>query len=147
MKPIRHLRFFARGAAVFLVLFGLAACGPQPTLQVPAEYQLGQKHFHRICANCHGPDAMGKTTKAPRLIDAEYLPGNFPDEEIRQTVIEGTGKMPSQRAKVTDGEIAEIIKYLRYSQKSAGIVEDPDDEEEDEEDFAAVEDAVSPESP
>ncbi len=130
MKPNRHKNIFRRGAALAPLLFGLAACSPQPTLEVPAAYQKGQKLFHRACSNCHGPDAMGKQTKAPRLIDAEYLEGNFTDEDIRQTVINGTDKMPPQRAKVSDPEIAEIIKYLRYSQKSAGLEEETEEEEE-----------------
>jgi hypothetical protein len=42
--------------------------------------------------------------------------------------------MPSQRNKVSDPEIKEIIKYLRYSQKIADlIVEDDDPDNEDEE--------------
>jgi len=124
-------RIYFRSTALLLALFGLAACGVEPTLEVPAEYKVGQKNFHRICANCHGPDAMGKKTPAPRLIDEEYLAPNFTDEDIRQTVIEGTDKMPSQRAKVTDAEIGEIIKYLRYSQKAAGLSADTEDDEEE----------------
>ena len=75
---------------------------------------------------------MGKHTQAPRLIDEEYLTPNFADEEIRETVINGTDKMPPQRKNVTDKEITEIIKYLRYSQKAAGL-EPEEEEEEDEE--------------
>ena len=43
--------------------------------------------------------------------------------------------MPSQRGKVSDAKIDEIIKYLRYSQKAADLVlekdveDDPDDKE------------------
>ena len=74
---------------------------------------------------------MGKHTQAPRLIDEEYLAPNFADEEIRETIINGTDKMPPQRKNVTDKEITEIIKYLRYSQKAAGL--EPEEEEEEEE--------------
>ena len=114
------------------ILF-LASCSPQPNLEVPKEFQQGQKNFHKICSNCHGPDALGKTTKAPKLIDEEYILGNFSDDDIRSTVIDGSGKMPSQRRKVTDEEISEIIKYLRYSQKAAGLEFTPEEEEEEEE--------------
>jgi len=38
--------------------------------------------------------------------------------------------MPSQRNKVSDEEISEIIKYLRYSQKAANLVAMDEDEEE-----------------
>lgn len=109
----------------------LASCSPQPTLEVPEEYKKGQKFFHRICSNCHGSDAMGKQTKAPRLIDEDYLPENFPDADIQETIKNGTDKMPPQRNKVTDEEIAEIIKYLRYSQKAAHLTAEEDEEDEE----------------
>tara|TARA_B100000686_G_C16641427_1_gene890346 strand:- start:572 stop:949 length:378 start_codon:yes stop_codon:yes gene_type:complete len=116
-----------------LLLFSLVcifSCAPKPTLEVPEPYKKGQQYFHDVCSNCHGSDAMGKHTKAPRLIDEEYLAENFSDADIRETVLNGTKKMPSQRKNVTPEKITEIIKYLRYSQKSAGI--ESDDSEEDE---------------
>jgi hypothetical protein len=41
--------------------------------------------------------------------------------------------MPSQRNKLSDPEVAEIIKYIRYSQKAADLVvgEDESDDDED----------------
>ncbi len=116
----------------------LAACSPAPTKTVPEEFQVGQNHFHKVCANCHGPDAMGGKTKGPKLIDAEFLPPDFTDDDIRDTIVNGSssGKMPSQKSKFSYAEITEIIKYLRYSQKTAGIVaeEDEEDSEGEEED-------------
>jgi mono/diheme cytochrome c family protein len=106
----------------------LASCSPQPNLEVPKEFQQGQKSFHKVCSNCHGPDGLGKHTQAPQLIDEEYILGNYSDDDIRSTVIDGSGKMPSQRRKVTDEEITEIIKYLRYSQKAAGLEFTPEEE-------------------
>jgi len=115
----------------FLFILFIASCAPQPTKQVPAEFQPGQKHFHKSCSNCHGSDAMGKQTKAPRLIDAEYIQETFSDDEIVQAILDGTDKMPSQRNKVSDEEIKEIIKYLRYSQKTADLAAMEEDEEEE----------------
>ena len=40
--------------------------------------------------------------------------------------------MRSQRNKVSDLEIKEIIKYLRYSQKAADLVVEEDDPDDDE---------------
>ena len=117
-----------------IILFLANSCAPKPTIKVPVEFESGQKYFHRVCANCHGVDALGKNTRAPGFIDLEYLPENFSDEEFYQQIIEGSKKMPSQRNKVSDPEIKEIIKYLRYSQKVADlIVEDDDPGNEDEE--------------
>ncbi len=117
-----------RGFTFFLILF-IASCAPKATKVVPAEFQSGQKFFHKVCSNCHGSDAMGGYTEAPRLIDAEYLAENFSDDEIFQTAVEGVNKMPSQRSKVSDEELKEIIKYLRYSQKAAGLVAEDEEEE------------------
>ena len=75
---------------------------------------------------------MGKHTQAPRLIDESYLANTFSDEDMRETVLNGTDKMPSQKKNVTATEITEIIKYLRYSQKTAGL--EPEDDEEEETD-------------
>ena len=119
-------------AAALLVL--LSSCAPKPTIKVPAEFEAGQKHFHKVCANCHGADALGKQTRAPGLIDTEYLPENFSDEEMRKQIIEGSEKMPSQRNKVSDPEIEEIIRYLRYSQSAADLLveeDEPDDSDEE----------------
>ena len=107
------------------------SCAPKATLEVPESYKKGQQYFHKVCSNCHGSDAMGKYTQAPRLIDEEYLANNFSDADINETILNGTGKMPSQKKNVTPDEITEIIKYLRYSQKTAGLEPEEDEPEED----------------
>ena len=123
---MKRLKFYI---LLFFSLTCIFSCAPKPTLEVPEPYKIGQQYFHEVCSNCHGSDAMGKHTKAPRLIDEEYIPSNFSDEDIRETVLNGTDKMPPQRKNVTPEKITEIIKYLRYSQKSAGI--ESEDSEED----------------
>ena len=117
-----------------VILIALTSCSPKPAIKVPAEFESGQNHFHRVCANCHGADALGKQTRAPGLIDPEYLSENFSDEEMYKQIIEGSDKMRSQRSKVSDPEVAEIIKYIRYSQNSAYLIvgEDESDDDEDE---------------
>ena len=72
---------------------------------------------------------MGKHTQAPRLIDEEYLADTFSDADIREIVLNGTDKMPPQKKNVTSDEITEIIKYLRYSQKAAGLELEEEDED------------------
>ena len=118
---------------VAVMLISLTSCSPKPAIKVPAEFESGQNHFHRVCANCHGSDALGKQTKAPGLIDPEYLSENFSNEEMYKQIVEGSDKMPPQRNKLSDPEVAEIIKYIRYSQKAADLVvgEDESDEDED----------------
>lgn len=126
-----------RCSPLILYAFFLMSCSPQPTMEVPVEFQKGQKYFHKVCSNCHGSDAMGKHTPAPRLIDEDFISINFSDEDIRVAIIEGVDNMPSQRRKASDQEITEIIKYLRYSQKAAGIQAEPDEDPEEEEEYEA----------
>ena len=128
------IRFQTYIFLVAVILIALTSCSPKPTIKVPAEFESGQNHFHRVCANCHGADALGKQTRAPGLIDPEYFSENFSDEEMYKQIIEGSDKMPPQRNKLSDPEVAEIIKYLRYSQKAAGIIveeDEPDDGDEE----------------
>ena len=116
-----------------VIVFMSSCTPPQPTKIVPAEFKAGQNYYHRVCANCHGADALGKQTRAPGLIDPEYLSENFSDEEMYKQITEGSDKMPPQRNKLSDPKVAEIIKYIRYSQKAADLVvgEDESDEDED----------------
>ena len=109
----------------------LAACSPQPTQEVPQEFKKGQEYFHKACSNCHGSDAMGSNSKAPRLIDTDYIEKEFSNDELRETILNGTDKMPPQKNNVSADEITEIIKYLRYSQKTADLIPEEDTEEED----------------
>ena len=128
------IRFQTYIFLVAVILIALTSCSPKPTIKVPAEFESGQNNFHRVCANCHGADALGKQTRAPGLIDPEYFSENFSDEEMYKQIIEGSDKMRPQRSKVSDPEVAEIIKYLRYSQKAAGIIveeDEPDDDDEE----------------
>jgi len=128
-------RLSIEGTLITTVLVLISSCAPpQPTKIVPAEFKAGQNYYHRVCANCHGADALGKQTRAPGLIDPEYLSENFSDEEMYTQIMEGSDKMRSQRSKVSDSEVAEIIKYLRYSQKAADIIieeDEPDDGDEE----------------
>ena len=95
-----------------------SGCGIEPQKVVPEPYILGQASFHKVCANCHGPDAMG-TNKAPSLIHSRYSEANFSNKKVAKTIMNGSssGAMPAQKNKVTQEDIKQIIKYLRYAQK------------------------------
>ena len=41
--------------------------------------------------------------------------------------------MPSQRNKISDSEVTEVIKYLRYSQKAADLVTEENEPDESDE--------------
>ena len=67
-------------------------------------------------------DAAGGN-KAPTLLQEKFLPTNFINGKIAKTILNGSssGAMPSQKNKVNDEQIREIIKYIRFSQREAGI--------------------------
>ena len=107
-----------------LMLNGLlTGCSIEPKNSVPKEYQLGQTSYHRVCAQCHGADAMGGK-RAPTFLQVKFDPNNFSNSRIARTIINGSnsGAMPSQKGRVNDEEIGEIIKYIRHIQKQAGII-------------------------
>lgn len=118
---------------LLMLLTFAAACSPQPTKEVPQEFKKGQEYFHRVCSNCHGSDAMGGYTNAPKLIDTDFVEKAYPNDEIRETILNGMNKMPPQKNNVSADEITEIIKYLRYSQKEANLSSEEDASEEEEE--------------
>ncbi len=97
-------------------------CTVEPSKTVPDPYIAGQAKFHDVCANCHGPDAMGGN-KAPKLIQKKFISSNYSNQRIARTIINGSssGAMPPQKRKISEKEISQIIKYLRYSQKEAGL--------------------------
>ena len=130
------MNFIGKNFILLILLSSVTACSPQPTKEVPQEFKKGQDYFHRVCSNCHGSDAMGANSKAPRLIDTDYIEKEFSNDEIRETILNGTDKMPAQKNNVKADEITEIIKYLRHSQQAANLVvedEESDDQVESEE--------------
>lgn len=127
------MKIYRWNFVLIILLTFVAACSPQPTKEVPQEFKKGQEYFHRVCSNCHGSDAMGGTTKAPRLIDTDYIEKAYSDDEIRETILNGNDKMPPQKNNVKESEIPEIIKYLRHSQQAANLVVEEEEEEEESE--------------
>jgi len=109
---------------VFIIILTILiiSCDVKPQKIVPDEYKAGQMVFHQICANCHGPDAMGGN-KAPKLIQKKFTRENFSNGRIAKTILNGSssGSMPSQKGKLSDEEIRQVIKYIRYSQKDSGL--------------------------
>ena len=105
-----------------IIMVSIIGCTIKPQKSVPDDYVAGQKYFHQVCAKCHGPDAAGGS-KAPTFLQEKFHPTNFPNGRIAKTILNGSssGAMPSQKNKVNDEQIREIIKYIRYSQREAGV--------------------------
>ena len=125
MKNIIY-RFYSKIVITILSLmfnFLLTGCSIGPENAAPKLYQLGQTSYHRVCAQCHGSDAKGGK-RAPTFLQVKFNLNNFSNSRIAKTILNGSdsGAMPSQKGRVNDEEIREIIKYIRHTQKEAGII-------------------------
>ena len=87
----------------------------------------GLTAFEANCASCHGSNGTG-TDKGPPLLHEIYNPGHHSDGSFVSAVRKGVrshhwrfGDMPPQ-PKVSDLEIAEIVRYVRELQVANGIV-------------------------
>jgi mono/diheme cytochrome c family protein len=118
--------------AWLLVLGLLVACdSSQPKHAVgggpvPAEFQVGETKFNVNCAACHGKQAAG-TDHGPPLVHKIYEPNHHGDPAFQRAVANGVkahhwefGNMPKIDG-VTPDDVDQIVKYVRWLQKQAGI--------------------------
>jgi mono/diheme cytochrome c family protein len=118
---------------VWLLVLGLlVACDssqPQKAVgggPVPAEFQVGETKFNSSCAACHGKEAAG-TDHGPPLVHKIYEPNHHGDPAFQRAVANGVrahhwefGNMPKIEG-VTPEDVDQIVKYVRWLQRQAGI--------------------------
>jgi len=120
---------------VFLLGLGLlVACDssqpPKPAVgssgPVPAEFQTGETTFNANCSACHGKQAVG-TDHGPPLVHKVYEPNHHGDQAFQYAAANGVrshhwefGNMPKIPA-VTPADVDQIVKYVRWLQRQAGI--------------------------
>jgi mono/diheme cytochrome c family protein len=115
-----------------LGLFSLTGCdSSQPKSAVgggvvPAEFQAGEAKFNAHCSACHGPQATG-TQQGPPLVHKIYEPNHHGDAAFLRAAEFGVrahhwefGNMPKIDA-VSSGDVEQIIGYVRWLQRQAGI--------------------------
>ena len=97
--------------------------GPAP--KAPAELVGGEKLFNNHCARCHGIGARG-TDRGPTFLSKIYEPNHHADVAFRMAPQNGVrahhwnfGDMP--KVEVSPAELNEIIPYIRWLQRQAGI--------------------------
>ena len=102
---------------------GRAGSPPPPT---PPEHAEGERLFAANCASCHGQHARG-TQAGPPLVHSIYEPGHHADAAFYFAVERGVaqhhwrfGNMPPQ-PQVSRDEMTQIIGYVRWLQRQAGI--------------------------
>lgn len=93
---------------------------------VPDELQNGNTKFHAFCAPCHGQQGVG-TDHGPPLVHKIYEPSHHADIAFQRAAAQGVrahhwkfGNMPKIEG-VTPEDVTEIIGYVRWLQKQAGI--------------------------
>jgi mono/diheme cytochrome c family protein len=103
-----------------------AAGGKSAAAEMPVELQKGEGKFKANCARCHGERAAG-TQHGPPLVHKIYEPSHHGDAAFQRAAASGVrahhwsfGDMPRIEA-VTPEDVAQIIQYVRWLQRQAGI--------------------------
>ncbi|MFP4635695.1 MAG: c-type cytochrome [Nitriliruptoraceae bacterium] len=91
--------------------------------EAPGDATAGRERFQSTCATCHGPDAGGQGT-TPAIRDAVARLGV---DEVRATIVDGRGGMPSFGSTLDDEEIDDVVAYL--SELSSEDGDEPDDDD------------------
>jgi len=93
---------------------------------VPVELQAGEGKFKSNCSACHGVGGVG-TSQGPPLVHKIYEPNHHGDAAFQRAAANGVkahhwefGNMPKIEG-VTPEDVDQIIKYVRWLQKEAGI--------------------------
>lgn len=73
--------------------------------------------FNEWCARCHGQDGRGQTKmgemlEPPDFTDAEWQKGTS-DEQVKNSIRNGVGQMPSFARKLSRRDIAALVAYVR----------------------------------
>ena len=87
-----------------------AAIARQATEGLTDQQRLGRQILAQSCAVCHLPSGPGAKTYGPPL-NKSTLPED--DDAIRQTILEGTTRMPAFKYFLQPAQIDAIIAYLR----------------------------------
>lgn len=132
MRLRRLIQTKAHLVMMVLALGAIAACDSSQPMQagesgpVPAELQAGEAKFNANCSVCHGKQGVG-TQQGPPLVHKIYEPNHHGDAAFQRAAAMGVkahhwqfGNMPKIES-VTPEDVDQIIQYIRWLQKQAGI--------------------------
>ena len=95
-------------------------------LTAPVEFRGGEQKFNANCSRCHGIGGVG-TNQGPPFLHKVYEPNHHGDAAFQRAAATGVkahhwqfGDMPKVDA-VKPEDVDEIVKYVRWLQKQAGI--------------------------
>jgi len=90
------------------------------------DLQAGEAKFNANCSVCHGQQGTG-TAQGPPLVHKIYEPNHHGDPAFQRAAASGVrahhwefGNMPKIDG-VTPADVDQIIQYVRWLQKQAGI--------------------------
>jgi len=113
---MRRPAHFAYGclllAALVMLLATWQACGRQQEAE-----QRGEELFQMNCAACHeasNPQLKKQPPRLEGLFRSKTLPSDAPatDEQVRKTIIDGVGTMPSFDQRLSDQDVDDLVQYL-----------------------------------
>jgi cytochrome c6 len=106
----RHTRairdFLLTGAALVLAAGGGAQA---------ADIFNGKDIYALHCQGCHGIDGRSMEPGTPDFTRGESL--MVPDSELYERLRDGTGHLPSFRGMIEDGDLRDVIAYVRTLQR------------------------------
>lgn len=131
-----RLKAWMAGVGWVVLVAALPACESNATNQdaakpagggaTPADLQAGEAKFSANCAACHGVRGAG-TKQGPPLVHKIYEPNHHADMAFQRAAENGVrahhwefGNMPKIEG-VTPADVEEIIRYVRWLQREAGI--------------------------
>ena len=127
LRPVRALRAMVLGSALLALSVFAASVAQSAASKLPAELQPGEGKFSSFCARCHGPEGIG-TKQGPPLVHKIYEPNHHGDAAFQRAAANGVrahhwqfGDMPKIEG-VKPEDIDQIVKYVRWLQRQAGIM-------------------------
>ncbi len=95
--------------------------------EIEGSYANGQLLYQSNCMSCHGEALGGKKGLGPPFVHGYYKPGHHADIAFYRAIKLGVtahhwqfGNMPPVPS-LSEADAAEIIKYIRFVQRSNGI--------------------------
>lgn len=121
-------RRFVSGVALAVLTSGVpVVLAKSAAPSVPTEFSKGEAKFKANCARCHGERGVG-TTQGPPLVHKIYEPNHHGDPAFQRAAASGVrahhwqfGDMPRIEG-VTSDDVEQIVKYVRWLQRQAGIM-------------------------
>jgi mono/diheme cytochrome c family protein len=99
------------------------AAEPQNTDKEQEQLIETKRLFTENCVRCHGDDGQGNTTTGamldvPDFTNQKFWQEDVKDERLAGSIRNGKSGMPRFEKKLTDQQIASLIKYVRQFDKS-----------------------------